>query len=108
MSNDTRKRRAILHVASAADTPVAPPQVRRLEWEDEVTYAKRCASIAFLGVRWLRHPAYQFQPIQSVHRDVWFPAHLLLWERVHVAAALDRARNPAACRAASVRAALGD
>jgi hypothetical protein len=107
MSPDTRKRKT-LHLATPADTLVAPPQVRRLEWEDDQTYAKRCASIAALGDKWVRHPAYQFQPIQSVHRDVWLPAHLLLWERVHVAAALDRARNPAARRAASVRAALGD
>jgi hypothetical protein len=109
MSADTRKRRVLsLHVAGPADTPVAPQEVRRLEWEDEVTYAKRCKSIALLGTRYLKHPAYVFQPLHSVHADIWLPAHRLWWERVHVAAALDRAKNPACQRAASVRAALGD
>jgi hypothetical protein len=109
---DTRKRRILsLHLAGPADTPAVAPQevtVKRFKTDDDETYKKRCASVAALGVRWLRHPAYTFQPIQSVHRDVWFPAHLLFWERVHVAAALDRAKNPACQRAASVRAALGD
>jgi hypothetical protein len=107
---DTRKRRILsLHLAGPADTPaVAPQEVRRLEFESDKHYEKRCAMVAWLGPKWLRHSEYVFRPLNSTNPEIWKPAHALWWERVHVAAALDRAKNPAAIRAASVRAALGD
>jgi hypothetical protein len=81
--------------------------VRRLPHESDWHFEQRSASIRHLGTNWVRHPAYVFRPIHSVNPEVWKPAHMLWWERVHAAAAADRARNPAHKRSLAMRTALG-
>lgn len=91
--------------------PVAQPaleqlHVRKLQWESDAHYLRRVVAIRALGVRWVRHPAYQFDARHSTNLDLWAAAREPYAE-VARAAAADRARNPAYLRADAVRAVLG-
>ena len=58
------------------------------------------AAIKRLGVKWLRHPAYRYDP------QTYGPARAAFLACIAKTAAADRARNPAYIRQAAVNKAL--
>lgn len=86
----------------------ATPPIRRLEHESDWHYATRCRSIRLLGDRWIKHPAYTFTPRHSNCPELWAQARAQFLAQISLAAADDRARNPAFKRAQRVRAVLGE
>lgn len=97
------RNRRTLHLARPEDAL----EVRRLPHESEDHFAKRCASIRALGVLWVQHQSYVFDPRHSTNPEVWKSAHAAWWKQVHEAAAKARARNPAYLRSQSVIDAMG-
>ncbi len=86
----------------------AKPQleIKRYDGESDSHYERRCASIRALGERWLRHPAYVFQPRHSVHTNVWAAARQDFLAEISDRARADRLRNIAHQDAERARAAL--
>lgn len=106
MADHTKRAPLALAPRPASMAAIQPVEVRRLPFESDSHYAKRCAAIHALQDRWVRHPAYGWHALHSTNPEVWRPAHADWWARVHVGAAADRARNPAFIRAQAVRTAL--
>jgi len=95
-------RRETLHLIHAAP----PALVERLPDESDAQYERRSAAIARLGVNWVRHPHYVFNPRHSVNPEVWKPARATFLAGIAAEAARDRARNPMFQTAERVRRAV--
>lgn len=67
---------------------------------------KRADARAYLGARWVKHPAYQFDPRHSNNPDLYVSARQRFLQSVTSAARRDREANPAFIRAEHIRAAL--
>lgn len=82
-------------------------KVTRLDNESDWHYQARCTAIKALGLNWQRHPKYTGPARHSTHTDVWTAARQPFLDAIAATAAADRARNPAAVKAAGVRSAMG-
>lgn len=80
---------------------------RRVEAEPIAVHEARVAAVKRLGSKWVRHPAYRFDPRHSNNPEVYGPARAAYLACIAKAAAADRARNPAFRRAEELRAVLG-
>lgn len=69
------------------------PMPRRIESEPLEIHDARIAAIRRLGVRWVMHPAYTFNPRHSNNPEVYRPARADFLAGIAKAAAADRARN---------------
>lgn len=85
--------------------PELTPAIRRLEFESDWHFAARCRSIRLLGSRWVKHPAYTFQPRHSNSPELSQQGRAQYLAQIALAAHADRARNPAFQRAERFRAA---
>ena len=66
---------------------------RRIESEPLEIHDARIATIRRLGVRWVMHPAYTFNPRHSNNPEVYRPARAEFLAGIAKAAAADRAHN---------------
>ena len=82
------------------------PMPRRIESEPLEVHDKRVAAIKRLGVKWLRHPAYRYDPRHSNDPQTYGPARAAFLACIAKTAAADRARNPAHLRQVAVNKAL--
>lgn len=82
------------------------PLPRRIESEPMEVHEARIAAIKRLGVKWLRHPAYRYDPRHSNDPQTYGPARAAFLACIAKTAAADRARNPAYIRQAAVNKAL--
>lgn len=78
----------------------------RIESEPLEIHDARIAAIKRLGVKWLRHPAYRYDPRHSNDPQTYGPARAAFLACIAKTAAADRARNPAYIRQAAVNKAL--
>lgn len=69
------------------------PMPRRIESEPLEIHDARIAAIRRLGVRWVMHPAYTFNPRHSNNPEVYRPARAEFLAGIAKAAAADRAHN---------------
>jgi hypothetical protein len=76
------------------------PLPRRIESEPMEVHEARIAAIKRLGVKWLRHPAYRYDP------QTYGPARAAFLACIAKTAAADRARNPSYLRQVAVNKAL--
>lgn len=83
------------------------PTPRRIECEPLEIHEARCAAVKRLGVKWVMHPAYVFDPRHSNDPEVYGPARAQFLAAISHAAASDRRRNPAFQQAERVRAVIG-
>jgi len=79
---------------------------RRIESEPMEVHEARIAAIKRLGVKWLRHPAYRYDPRHSNDPQTYGPARAAFLACIAKTAAADRARNPAHLRQVAVNKAL--
>ncbi len=86
--------------------PAAPAMPRRVDGEPEAVHQARLAAVRRLGSDWVLHPDYIFRPRHSTDPLVYGPARAAYLHLVAQLAAEARSRNPAACAAARVRAAI--
>lgn len=82
------------------------PIPRRIESEPLEIHDARIAAIKRLGVKWLGHPSYRFDPRHSNNPEVYGPARAAFLACIAKTAAADRARNPAYIRQAAINKAL--
>ena len=82
------------------------PLPRRIESEPMEVHEARLAAIKRLGHRWLRHPAYVYDPRHSNDPQTYGPARAAFLACIAKTAAADRARNPAHLRQVAVNKAL--
>ena len=83
------------------------PLPRRIESEPMEVHEARIAAIKRLGVKWLRHPAYRYDPRHSNDPEVYGPARAQFLAAIGYAAAADRRANKMFQKAEDVRAAIG-
>jgi len=79
---------------------------RRIESEPMEVHEARIAAIKRLGVKWLRHPAYRYDPRHSNDPQTYGPARAAFLACIAKTAAADRARNPSYLRQVAVNKAL--
>lgn len=82
------------------------PLPRRIESEPMEVHEARLAAIKRLGHRWLRHPAYVYDPRHSNDPQTYGPARAAFLACIAKTAAADRARNPSFIRQQAVNKAL--
>lgn len=82
------------------------PMPLRIESEPLEIHDARMAAIKRLGPRWLRHPAYVYDPRHSNDPQTYGPARAAFLACIAKTAAADRARNPAYLRQVAVNKAL--
>jgi len=98
------KHRPTLRLLPSGQVVPAP---RRIECEPLEIHEARCAAVKKLGVKWVMHPAYTFNPRHSNDPEVYGPARAQFLAAISHAAASDRRRNPAFQQAERVRAVIG-
>ena len=82
------------------------PMPLRIESEPLEIHDARMAAIKHLGVRWVRHPSYVFNPRHSNDPQIYCPARDAFLACIAKTAAADRARNPAYIKQAKYNKAL--
>ena len=82
------------------------PMPLRIESEPLEIHDARMAAIKRLGVKWLRHPAYRYDPRHSNDPQTYGPARAAFLACIAKTAAADRARNPSFIRQQAVNKAL--
>lgn len=83
------------------------PEPARIGAEAIQVHEARIAAIKALGRKWVKHPAYQFDPRHSNDPEIYIQARAGHLQQVADLAAAARAKNPLFQRAERVRAAVG-
>ncbi len=104
MADPKPNHRTILRLLPSGQVVPTP---RRIECEPLEIHEARCAAVKKLGVKWVMHPAYVFDPRHSNDPEVYGPARAQFLAAIGHAAASDRRANKMFQKAEDVRAAIG-